>query len=83
INEKDADAQFNLGNVLADLQRYEEAVSAYRSSLDSDGENEFAWINLGIALKTMGQADEAKKAGMKAKSLNPNNPELAKLLEGL
>ena len=61
----------------------DEAINAYKASVEANEKNEFAWINLGIALKTVGKAAEAKQAGQKAKSINPNNPEISKLMEGL
>ena len=69
--------------MLAELQRFDEAVKSYRESLAVKADNEYAWLNLGITLKSIGKNDEAKKALGEAKKLNPGNPEVDKALKGL
>jgi tetratricopeptide (TPR) repeat protein len=52
-------ATFNLAQLLAQLDRYEEAAQAYRDFLAREPQNRAAKLNLAIVLGRMGRPDEA------------------------
>jgi tetratricopeptide (TPR) repeat protein len=83
----DAEAFFNLGNILYQLGREGEAATQYLQALDLDPEFAEAWNNLGNALIALGKAEDAIKAYRRALSLEPDYPDahcnLATILERL
>ena len=56
-----ADAHFSLGNVFSKARRFEEAVEAFKKSLDLKPDDSFAVINIANAYQAMGRFDEAEK----------------------
>ena len=70
-----SDAHYNLGNLLNDAERYDEAVKAYQASLDLNANAPLVWHNLGIALREVDQLDEADQAMRTSVQLDPFNPD--------
>jgi tetratricopeptide (TPR) repeat protein len=57
-----APALTNLGNLLFDEGRIDEALEAYRAAVDADPDHVLAHANLSAALKRAGRFDEAVRA---------------------
>jgi len=55
-----ADAHFSLGNVLNKARRFEEAVAAFKRSLELKPDDSFAVINIANSLQALGRLDEAE-----------------------
>jgi len=73
-------AERNLGNVLRQMERLDEAITYYRKALDK-GPLDFAtYGNLGLALLNLNKPDDAIAVYEKALSLNPNHTPLRKSL---
>ena len=53
---------FMIGDMLAEMQRYEEAVSAFRETVKAVSHYDEAWFNLGRCLLLLERADEAAPA---------------------
>jgi tetratricopeptide (TPR) repeat protein len=66
-----ADKAFLKGNKLLAEQKYVEAAAAYNDAIGLDPANWGYHLNLGLALKKAGRADEALAAFRKAAELNP------------
>jgi tetratricopeptide (TPR) repeat protein len=83
----EAEAFFNLGNILYQLAREGEAAARYLQALELDPEFAEAWNNLGNALVAIGKSEDAIKAYTRALSLEPDYPDahcnLATILERL
>jgi len=71
-----ADALYNLGNLLNDAQRYEEAIPLYERCLDLDPGNANHWHNYGIALRELNRVAEAEHALQLALQLDPRNADI-------
>jgi len=71
----DADAFFNLGNVLYELGREAEAADRYLQAIEADKTFAEAWNNLGNALVTLGKLEDAVHAYEMALSLEPDYPD--------
>lgn len=67
------DGWCNLGNALLQLQRYDEAVAAYRECLGRNPEHALAISNLGVALDQRGEHDMARKFHAAAARLAPDD----------
>ena len=65
----------NLGTVLNDLGKHDDAIAALRQAIALDPNFPDAHNNLGNALKAKGHLEEAIAAYRKAIALNPNYPE--------
>jgi len=63
----------NLGNVLLEMQRFEDATQAFRHALDLDPTHADAYNNYGALLKAQKRFDEASVAYEKALALNPEH----------
>jgi tetratricopeptide (TPR) repeat protein len=83
----DAEAFFNLGNILYQLSREGESAEQYLKALDLDPDFAEAWNNLGNALVAIGKPDDAIAAYRRALTLEPDYPDahcnLATILERL
>jgi tetratricopeptide (TPR) repeat protein len=66
----------NLGNVLSEKGKLQEAISHYTSALKISPNYGEAHINLGVALANQGKLEEAIKHYSAALRLKPNSPEL-------
>lgn len=66
-------AYLNMGNILDDAQRFEDAVKAYESAIAIRDNDDLAHYNLGIAYKHAGKSALAINAWRKAAQINPGN----------
>lgn len=71
LDPDNADFYSNLGTVLKDAQRHEDAVKSYRKAVALRPGFAVAWNNLGVALKAMGRFDEAIESYRTALRLQP------------
>ena len=72
----DDDAAYNnMGIVLAEQNKPEEAVKAFSKALSINSSNAETYNNLGNALQKQGQFEEAVEAYKKSLSINPDNAE--------
>ncbi|HEY3179799.1 MAG TPA: DUF5672 family protein [Casimicrobiaceae bacterium] len=72
LRPDEAEFHNNLGLVLVDLDRHDEAIDAYRRALSRDSVHVTAWNNLGLALTGCNRLLEAIAALRKAIALRPN-----------
>ncbi|MCK4427401.1 MAG: tetratricopeptide repeat protein, partial [candidate division Zixibacteria bacterium] len=61
INPDHAGAHYNLGNLLSELKRYDEAEKEYKEALDINPDFAEAHNNLGVLLVDLNRKEEAKK----------------------
>ncbi|MBM4088257.1 MAG: DUF5107 domain-containing protein [Planctomycetes bacterium] len=59
-NPGDAQAHLQLGCLLANLGRVDEAIAAWKRAAELDGKLSIAWRNLGIAAAVQGDLDKAE-----------------------
>jgi tetratricopeptide (TPR) repeat protein len=64
------------GNMLNELNRFEEAVSAHRKALEINPQLHEAWVNLGIVYRLMGDYEHAEICYLRALEIAPNYAEL-------
>ncbi|SEC96814.1 Predicted O-linked N-acetylglucosamine transferase, SPINDLY family [Rhizobiales bacterium GAS191] len=74
LTPDDAEAHYNLGTVLAALDRVEEAIERYRQAIALAPDHVGAHNNLGSALSARGRLDEAEAACRQALALDPSSP---------
>ena len=67
-----AEAHYNLGRVLQELGRLDEAVVHYHKAIDIKPDYVEAYNNLGAPLQALGQIDDAINNYQKALSFNPD-----------
>lgn len=67
--------QIDLGNVLYDAGRYQEAIGHYQKALELDPKNASVSTDLGTALWYTGRADEALAQFQKSLAIEPNHPQ--------
>ncbi len=70
-------AYLNMGNILDDAQRFDEAVEAYRKALTISPKDDTVYYNLGIAYKHAGKPELAIAAWKKGAELDPNDSQPA------
>jgi tetratricopeptide (TPR) repeat protein len=82
-NEPNQNASLYLGDALAKLERYEEAIVAYRKAITTDPNSSEAYIKLAEVLVKLGRLQEAEPIYRRITELNANfkdiPPEIAKL----
>ncbi len=66
----EANVHYNIGNLLSDRGRTEEAIASYDRSLAQWPGNAYAWINRGNSLDKLGRADEALASYRRAEEAN-------------
>jgi tetratricopeptide (TPR) repeat protein len=66
---------YNIGNVLAALHQYDEAIKHYRIGIELDQKQPTLWKNLATALHEAGKHDEEMPCFDKALELDPQQPE--------
>ena len=59
FDENNPWAWTNRGDVLNNLERYEEALVSYRSAIELDANNKFAWFLRGLLLNDLERYEEA------------------------
>lgn len=64
---------WNLGMLLQECNRIEEAEQAYRKTTEIDSTVVDAWVSLGIILDKQGRPEEAEQAYENALSVDPDN----------
>ena len=72
IKPDDADAYYNMGNVLQKQSKLEEAIEAYRKALAIKPDYADAHNNMGYALQVQGNLEAAIEAYCKALAINPD-----------
>ncbi len=73
-NPDDAVAHFNLGFVLARLDRHEDALGCFESACRLDPRADRAWYGLGLSLAQLSRWDEALRAFEANAQLQPISP---------
>jgi tetratricopeptide (TPR) repeat protein len=71
LGDHSAELTYNLGWLLHDASRYEEAVDAYQHALELKPGLAEAELNLGHALHSLGRNDEAREAFERALAAKP------------
>lgn len=71
-----AEAHTIRGNILNNLDRYEEAVEAHQASLAIDPDQANVWTNLGVVHRLQGDYEAAQECYETAMALDPTYPEL-------
>lgn len=66
-------ARINYANMLLNMGRYDDAVSAYRTLLQTEQNDPWLWHNLSIALYSLQRYDEALSCNERALSIMPFN----------
>ena len=75
IKPDDAQAHYNMGNVLKDQEKFEEALGSYRKALSLKPDYSEAYLNMGNVLKDQGSLEGAFAAYKKALSIKPDYSE--------
>ncbi len=78
-----SDAFFALGNVLYKARRFEEAIEAFRKSLELKPDDSFPVINISNSYQSMGRFDEAERFVLDHIALGFEDPQLYFLLGNL
>lgn len=66
-------AFMNMGNILDDAQRFDDAIEAYQSALALRDNDDGTWFNLGLAYMHANKPALAVNAWKKATQINPGN----------
>ncbi len=72
-NPKNLDAWINLGNILMDTSRFQEAIGAYEKSLELDERNVDVRVDMGTCYRNIGKPDRAVEEYRKAIAINPKH----------
>ena len=75
INPRNDAFWSNAGALLANLERYDEALRSYKQALAISLTDEEVWYQTGIVLNNLGRYPEAVKCFDRALLLNPDFPE--------
>ncbi len=75
VQQHDEGAWNNLGIAYGRLERYEDAISAYKKALEIKPDKHEAWNNLGSTFAKLKKYDEAIEAYVKAMEINPEDPD--------
>jgi len=70
---KNVNAWIQLGNMLMDASRFNEAVDAYQKALEIDPKNVDVRVDMGTCYRNSGKPDIAVKEFRKALEINPNH----------
>jgi len=76
VTDNNSQMHNNLGNVLLEKGKLQQAIAHYTSALEINPNYGEAYINLGVALANQGKLEEAIKHYSAALKLKPNSPEL-------
>jgi predicted O-linked N-acetylglucosamine transferase (SPINDLY family) len=72
IQPDNAEGHYNLGCVMRQWNRLDEAVICFRNAIRFDASNKIAFVDLGETLQLMGECDEAEKHFKAALALDPD-----------
>ncbi len=67
-------AYLNMGNILDDSLKYDEAIKAYQKALSISPKDSSAYFNIGIAYKHAGKPEKAINSWKESIRLDPENP---------
>ncbi len=70
---KNVNAWMNLGNILMDTSRFQEAIDAYQKALELDPKNVDVMVDMGTCYKNIGKPDRAAEEFRKAIKINPSH----------
>ena len=73
LRPRNASAYSNLGNVLRDLGRFEDAVASHQQAVHLDPKNPDTLHNLGVALRDLGRRDQSLDCFERALAGNPDH----------
>jgi tetratricopeptide (TPR) repeat protein len=68
-------AYLNMGNIMDDAQRYDQAIESYEKALSISPKDHTVYLNIGIAYKHAGKPELAIKAWKQSADLNANDPQ--------
>lgn len=71
---KNVNAWINLGNILMDSSRFQEAIDAYQKALELDQKNVDVRVDIGTCYRGIGRSDRAVEEYRKAIAINPKHP---------
>jgi len=71
---KNKEGWINLGNMLMDSQRFNEAIDAYQKALALDPKNVPVRVDMGTCYRGIGKFDKAVEEYRKALKIDPNFP---------
>jgi tetratricopeptide (TPR) repeat protein len=66
-------ASINLGNILMDTSRFDEAINAYQHALELDPKNVDVRVDIGTCYRNIGKPDRAVEEFRKAIKINPRH----------
>jgi tetratricopeptide (TPR) repeat protein len=72
-NPKDIVAWIELGNILMDTSRFQEAINAYQKALELDPKNVDVMVDMGSCYRGIGKPDIAVEEYRKALAINPRH----------
>ena len=72
LNPNHADAHANLGGILSDLGKLEEAELSQRKAIELNPKHANAHSNLGVILRDLGKLQEAELSSRKAIEIKPD-----------
>ena len=70
---KNVNAWINLGNMLMDSSRFQEAIDAYQKALELDQKNVDVMVDMGTCYRGIGRSDRAAEEYKKAIAINPKH----------
>ncbi|MCL1911754.1 MAG: tetratricopeptide repeat protein, partial [Leptospirales bacterium] len=73
-SENARSAYLNMGNILDDAQRFDEAAEAYQKAISLNAKDENAFYNLGIVYQHSNKPELAISAWKESSRLDPTNP---------
>lgn len=73
VDPKNAKAWIEMGNILMDTSRFNEAIDAYQKALEIDPKNVDVRVDMGTCYRNSGKPDIAVKEFRKALEINPNH----------
>ena len=81
--DRDGNLYNNLGLAYFNLQEYPKSIENYRRAIELDREATTRYINLALAQKAFAHPSDAKRTLERAQKLDPENPDIKKLLIAL
>jgi cytochrome c-type biogenesis protein CcmH/NrfG len=72
-NPDDLNAWINLGNIMMDTSRFDEAIDAYQHALELNPKNVDVRVDIGTCYRNIGKPDRAVEEFRKAIKINPRH----------